>query len=127
MIVKYKKTLALLALLMVLQWNAIGQISTPFSIGETYEIYSEILKEDRSYILELPKAYETGKKTYPVLVLLDGEVNYHSHSGILNHMTQGGQIPEMIIVAITNVDRVRDYTPTNYLTNLNGSSAVRKP
>lgn len=124
MIVKYKKTIALLALLMVLQWNAIGQISTPFSIGETYEIYSEILKEDRNYILELPKSYETGKKTYPILVLLDGEVNYHSHSGILNHMTQGGQIPEMIIVAITNVDRVRDYTPTNYLTNLNGSSAV---
>ena len=39
-------------------------------------------------------------------------------------MTQGGQIPEMIIVAITNVDRNRDYTPTKYLTNLNGSSAV---
>ena len=39
-------------------------------------------------------------------------------------MVRGGQIPEMIIVAIPNIDRVRDYTPSNYLVNLNGSSAA---
>ncbi|MEH6537772.1 MAG: alpha/beta hydrolase-fold protein [Psychroserpens sp.] len=124
MITKHNITKVLIAFLLFLQWNAIGQNSTPYSIGKTYKIYSNILKEDRSYILELPSSYETSKKNYPILVLLDGEVSYHSHSGILNHMTQGGQIPEMIIVAITNVDRNRDYTPTKYLTNLNGSSAV---
>jgi len=124
MIKKYKITKVLIAFLVFLQWNAIGQNGTPFSIGKTYKIQSEILKEARNYILELPSSYETSKKNYPILVLLDGEVSYHSYSGILNQMTQGGQIPEMIIVAITNVDRVRDYTPTNYLTNLNGSSAV---
>ncbi len=124
MITKYKITKVLIAFLVFLQWNAIGQNGTPYSIGKTYKIQSEILKEDRSYILELPSSYETSKTNYPILVLLDGEGSYHSHSGILNQMTQGGQIPEMIIVAITNVDRVRDYTPTNYLTNLNGSSAV---
>ena len=117
-------TKVLIAFLMFLQQLAFGQNSTPYSIGKTYEIHSEILNEDRSYILELPSSYKTGNKKYPILVLLDGEVNYHSHSGILNHMTDGRQIPEMIIVAITNVDRVRDYTPTNYLTNLNGTSAV---
>lgn len=124
MIKKYKITTMLIAFLVFLQWNAIGQNATPFSIGKTHKIHSKILKEDRSYILELPSSYETSKKNYPLLVLLDGEVSYHSHSGILNHMTQGGQIPEMIIVAIINTDRVRDYTPTKYLTNLNGSSAV---
>lgn len=124
MMIKNKITKVLIAFLMFLQWTAFGQKSIPFSIGETYKIHSKILKEDRSYILELPSSYETTNKDYPILVLLDGEVTYHSHSGILNHMTQGGQIPEMIIVAITNVDRVRDYTPTKYLTNLNGSSAV---
>ena len=117
-------TKVLLAFLILFQYNAFGQTITPFSIGKTYKMHSKILKEDRSYILELPSSYETSKKKYPILVLLDGEVSYHSHSGILNHMTQGGQIPEMIIVAITNIDRVRDYTPTKYLTNLNGSSAV---
>ncbi len=124
MTTKHKITTMLIAFLVFLQWNAIGQNATPFSIGKTHKIHSKILKEDRSYILELPSSYETSKKNYPLLVLLDGEVSYHSHSGILNHMTQGGQIPEMIIVAITNVDRVRDYTPTKYLTNLNGSSAI---
>ncbi len=124
MITKNKIAKVLIAFLVFLQWNAIGQNETPYSIGKTYKIYSNILKEDRSYILELPSSYETSKKNYPILVLLDGEVSYHSHSGILNHMTEGRQIPEMIIVAITNVDRVRDYTPTKYLTNLNGSSAI---
>ena len=124
MITKHKIIKVLIAFLVFMQWNAIGQNGTPYSIGETYKIHSKILNEDRSYILELPNSYKTSKKNYPILVLLDGEMNYHSHSGILKHMTQGGQIPEMIIVAITNVDRVKDYTPTKYLTNLNGSSAV---
>ncbi len=124
MITKYNITKVLIAFLMFLQYAAIGQNATPYSIGKTHKIHSKILKEDRSYILELPSSYKTSKSNYPILVLLDGEVSYHSYSGILNHMTQGRQIPEMIIVAITNVDRNRDYTPTKYLTNLNGSSAV---
>ena len=121
---KHKITKVFIAFLMLLQYTIFAQQSTLYSIGRTYKIHSKILNEDRNYILELPASYETSKKNYPLLVLLDGEVSYHSHSGILNHMTQSGQIPEMIIVAITNKDRVRDYTPTKYLTNLNGSSAV---
>ncbi|MGK0414628.1 MAG: putative alpha/beta superfamily hydrolase, partial [Polaribacter sp.] len=117
-------TKVLIAFLMFLQYNAFGQNATPYSIGNTYKIHSKILKEERNYILELPSSYETSKNNYPILVLLDGEVNYHSHSGILKHMIDGRQIPEMIIVAITNVDRVKDFTPTKYLTNLNGSSAL---
>jgi len=114
----------LIASLMLLQLHAVGQKSTPYVIGNAYKIHSEILNEDRTYILELPSSYNTSSKEYPILVLLDGEGSYHSHSGILKQMVQGEQIPEMIIVAITNVDRVRDFTPTNYLVNLNGSSAV---
>ena len=103
--------------------HLIAQTGISYNIGETQQLYSKILKENRSYILELPSSYHTSTKKYPLLVLLDGEVNYHSHSGILKHMTQARQIPEMIVVAITNMDRVRDYTPTKYLTNLNGSDA----
>ena len=106
------------------QAKVLGQQSESFAIGTIHKIQSKILKEERTYFLELPSSYKTSSKKYPVLVLLDGEVTYHSHSGILKQMVQGGQIPEMIIIAITNVDRVRDFTPTKYLTNLNGSSAV---
>ena len=124
MITKNTISKMLLVFLMFLQYTIVGQNSTPYSIGKTYKIYSKILKENRSYVVELPSSYETNKQDYPILVLLDGEVSYHSYSGILKHMTDGRQIPEMIIVAINNVDRVRDYTPTKYLTNLNGSSAI---
>ena len=72
MITKSKITKILIAFLVFLQWNAIGQNGTPFSIGKTYTIKSDILKEDRNYILELPSSYETSKKNYPTLVLLAG-------------------------------------------------------
>lgn len=117
-------TMVFIPLLMFLQYNTIAQSTKPYVIGEYHKISSKLLNEERTYIVELPKSYNATNKSYPLLVLLDGEVNYHSHSGIINHMTQGRQIPEMIIVAINNVDRVRDYTPTKYLTNLNGSSAI---
>ncbi|MGI9530982.1 alpha/beta hydrolase-fold protein [Lutimonas sp.] len=113
-----------LVFIIIFQFQAVAQNASAFVIGTSHTIASKILDEERTYILELPESYATSSKEYPVLVLLDGEVTYHSHSGILKQMVQGGQIPEMIIVAITNVDRVRDYTPTNYLTNLNGSSAA---
>ncbi len=93
-------------------------------IGTEYKMTSEILKEERTYIVGLPDSYDETSDSYPILVLLDGGFRFHSHSGIINQMVRGGQIPEMIIVAIPNVDRVRDYTPSNYLVNLNGSSAV---
>ena len=114
----------LLVFFTLFQLQAVAQKSGAFEIGTSHTIQSKILNEERTYFLELPESYESSSKEYPILVLLDGEVTYHSHSGILKQMVQGGQIPEMIIVAITNVDRVRDFTPTNYLTNLNGSSAA---
>lgn len=102
----------------------LGQSENPYIIGKTYQMDSEILKEKREYIVELPNSYFNSNKAYPLVVVLDGEYNYHSHSGILKHMTEARQIPEMIIVAVKNVDRVRDYTPTTYLTNLNGTDGT---
>ena len=122
--ITYHISALVIVFIIVFQLHVVAQNATPFVIGTSHAIQSKILDEQRTYILELPESYETSTKEYPVLVLLDGEVTYHSHSGILKQMVQGGQIPEMIIVAITNVDRVRDFTPTKYLTNLNGSSAI---
>lgn len=124
MIKKHNISKVLIAFFILFQLQVFGQKAEPFAIGTIHKIQSKILNEERSYFLELPGSYKTSSKKYPVLVLLDGEVTYHSHSGILKQMVQGGQIPELIIIAITNVDRVRDFTPSKYLTNLNGSSAV---
>lgn len=101
-----------------------SQDNIPYVIGNIYTIESKILKENREYIIEIPDSYNASKHDYPLLVILDGENSYHSYSGIIKHMTSARQIPEMIIVAIKNVDRVRDYTPTKFLTNLNGSDGT---
>jgi predicted alpha/beta superfamily hydrolase len=120
----YNISAVLLAFLITFQLQAVAQNAPAYVIGTTHKIQSKLLHEERTYFIEVPDSYNSSLKEYPVLVLLDGEVHFHSHSGILKQMVRGGQIPEMIIVAITNVDRVRDFTPTTYLTNLNGSSAV---
>ncbi len=41
-------------------------------LGFTDSIQSAILKENRQVIIHLPDDYDTSKKMYPVLYLLDG-------------------------------------------------------
>jgi predicted alpha/beta superfamily hydrolase len=55
-----------------------------------------------------------------VLIVLDGNVHFKSISGMVNYMSsdlyRSWKIPEMIVVAIQNVDRRRDYTPDKIIT-----------
>jgi predicted alpha/beta superfamily hydrolase len=81
------------------------------------------LNENREYWIGLPDSYndkESFYKSYPVLIVLDGNVHFKSVAGIVNYMSSDGyrswKIPEMIVVAIQNVDRRRDYTPDKIIT-----------
>jgi predicted alpha/beta superfamily hydrolase len=86
-----------------------------FVIGETIEIQSEILNENRTLNIYLPNGYSRDSiKTYPVIYLLDGSldedilhiaglVQFGSFSWI-------NMIPETIVVGIANIDRRRDFT-----------------
>lgn len=92
-------------------------------IGTKHSIQSKILNEERIYEVSLPDSYnvkETSQKKYPVLVLLDGNVFFKSISGMVNYMSSDSyrswKIPEMIVVAVHNVDRRRDYTPDKIVT-----------
>ncbi len=89
-------------------------------IGTKFNLESKILNENRVYIISLPKSYSQSSQTYPVLVLLDGDSNFPVLSGIIDKMNER-QIPEMIIVAVVNTDRTRDFTPTNSIIFLDGS------
>jgi len=110
-------------LLIILWTNTVlwGQIEpvikskVAFTIGETLEIKSQILKENRILNIYLPKGYsEENAKTYPVIYLLDGSVDedFIHISGLV----QFGSFPwinllsETIVVGIANVDRKRDFT-----------------
>ncbi len=85
-------------------------------IGKEYKIQSRILGEERRYVVNLPGSYEKDdfyiQKKYPVLILLDGDTHFHSASGIIRYMGGSEQIPEMIVVAVSNTNRNRDLTPT---------------
>lgn len=82
-------------------------------IGETITIKSEVLDEERQMLVYLPAGYEGAGAEYPVLYLLDGGYHFHHVTGIVQFLSSQGLMPETIVVAIKNVDRNRDFLPTN--------------
>ena len=81
-------------------------------LGFADSIQSSILKEKRKIIIRLPNDYDTSKKTYPVLYLLDGDDNSLLHTvSAMNKLGRDENIPKMIVVAIGNTDRDRDMMP----------------
>jgi enterochelin esterase-like enzyme len=46
-------------------------------LGTKYTIHSEILGDDRSFIVNLPEGYESTELRYPVLYVLDAEYFYY--------------------------------------------------
>jgi predicted alpha/beta superfamily hydrolase len=93
------------------------------TIGQKHSIRSEVLDEERSYWVYLPRSYNDKTYTprnYPVLFLTDGDAHFHLASGVVKSMSEGTsrQIPELILVAVPNPDRTRDLTPTHSTTPL---------
>lgn len=78
-------------------------------IKQIDSIYSDILSEERSFYIHVPK---DKSKTYPVLYLLDGRSNFDAVLAITKHLKRHGQIPEMIIIGIHNTNRTLDLTPS---------------
>ncbi|MBD3870211.1 MAG: alpha/beta hydrolase [Acidobacteria bacterium] len=76
---------------------------------------SQILQESRSLRIRLPQDYEGSQNRYPVLYLLDGEWSFEKFSPVVESLIQDESIPDLIIVAVENVDehtRLRDFTPS---------------
>lgn len=97
----------------------------PITIGTQHKMTSKALGEDREYWVHLPDSYlkeDIGKAKYPVIYLLDGETNFHSLVGIQKNLTRGmyNYMPECIIVGVVNVDRNRDFTPSQSSVERNG-------
>lgn len=98
-------------------------------IGTKHILQSNILNEAREYWVSLPESYNnegSSYKSYPVLIVLDGNSHFRSITGMVNYMSSGyngnTRIPEMIVVAIQNVDRRRDFTPDKIITKRENTS-----
>lgn len=103
----------------------VGQIV----IGTKHILHSNFLNEDREYLVSLPESYSnegSSYKRYPVLIVLDGNAHFRSITGMVNYMSSGHngntRIPEMIVVAIKNVNRRRDFTPDKIITKRKNDS-----
>ncbi|MCR9254328.1 MAG: alpha/beta hydrolase-fold protein [bacterium] len=80
-------------------------------IGILDSLYSDYLKESRSFYVQYPESYDpSSNKKYPVAFILDGEVLLPTVN-IVQSYYSGGFTPEMILVGISNSkNRTRDLT-----------------
>lgn len=130
-----RKVVSLLALAALLNGSLLAETAAPtplkgesIKIGKKFTLHSGILNEDRQYCVYLPPSYEDKKfpaKRYPVLYLLDGDIYFLSASGMVHHMCGGDdaeiiQIPELIVVAVLDKDRRKDFTPSHTLKDYDG-------
>lgn len=97
----------------------------PFT-RQRFTIRSSILGENRKVTVALPASFSrTGPaRRYPTAVVFDGEYLLHRVLPAAADLIRYGQIPELVFVAIENIDgfrgRVRDLTPPGL--SVSGSS-----
>jgi predicted alpha/beta superfamily hydrolase len=109
----------LLLAFVCLSGDARAEDSQSIVLGQRLSIHSEILKQDRPYLVYLPPSYdaEAGAKRFPVMYLLDGGAHFNAATGVVHHLSSPnsgvGRIPEMIIVALPNAGRTHNMTPTH--------------
>jgi predicted alpha/beta superfamily hydrolase len=97
------------------------------TIGQKKVIHSNILNEDRTYQVYLPASYNWAlDRSYPVLYVLDGESNFLHTIGSVSFLSAQGEIPELIVVAITSKIRIRDFTQTDWSSHWIGGGSAKK-
>lgn len=104
---------ALPAIIIALSGNSAAQQSAKIFIGETAQIHSNILNEDRTLYIYTPAGYDYSNDKYPVLYMLDGADHFVHVSGIIHYLAAIGRAPQMIMVAIPNTQRTRDLSPSH--------------
>jgi len=93
--------------------GALYLINPPY---EAFEIRSRILDEERTILEHLPVGYETSGRSYPVLFHLDANPRASAYGPSFYDIAErvsalGAPVPEMIILGVTNTDRLRDMIP----------------
>ncbi|MDC8829929.1 alpha/beta hydrolase [Alteromonas gilva] len=78
------------------------------------KIESSFLNESRSFRVSLPDNYnKTPSAQYPLLLILDGQRYGDVVANNARFLSQTGDIPQHVIVALDSVNRLRDFTPTD--------------
>lgn len=95
--------------------SAFGQTidSIPRANQQQILFHSIAVNEDRTIWIHLPPEYNWVTDNYPVLYLLDGGSHFKYVSEMVDYLSgfESNYISKMIVVAIPNTDRGRDFTP----------------
>lgn len=83
------------------------------NLGKKTTFFSKILNEDRSLWIYPADALENIDKKRPVMYLLDGDGHFFHICGLVDGFKRNGLVSDMVIVALPNVDRNRDFLPKN--------------
>jgi uncharacterized protein len=86
-------------------------LSSMVALGTRLRIRSGILHETREVIVAVPPGYERGREKFPVLYVLDGGQNLLTTVSASRALAGAGRMPPVIVVAIINTQRDRDFTP----------------
>jgi hypothetical protein len=92
-------------------------------MGKVHTLKSQILSEDRTLYIYLPRDHESSEELVPVLYLLDGDMLFNYTAATVDYYINTYRIPRMMVVGIGSTDRSRDFTPTKGRTQ-DGSPAT---
>lgn len=112
------KAIFISSVLLLLSFCVNAQNDKSIIIGKKEIIHSKILNENRTiwiYTPNITSQIAVPDKRYPVLYLLDGNAHFFSTVGIIQQLSQAngnGVLPEMIVVAVENTNRMRDLVPS---------------
>jgi uncharacterized protein len=114
-------------LLVVIPFVIKAQTDNKITIGTIEHLNSKILNEERELRIYVPNNNSVASnQKYPVLYLLDGEAHFNSVVGMMEQLCTNGNmvVPEMIIVGISNTDRIRDLSPTHIKEDLPAMDSI---
>jgi predicted alpha/beta superfamily hydrolase len=82
-----------------------GDDDVSMTVARSYTIESKVLGEERRVLMSLPRGYEDNQMRHPVLIVLDGSpfMVFHATASLIDR-----SIPEFVVAAVPNVDRLRD-------------------
>lgn len=91
-----------------------AQENSPFNTGFEETLPSKIMGQERKVWIHIPNSNGGNKIKdkghYPVIYLLDGSENFNTVVSIIEHMSESGLCPPMIVVGILHANRVSDLT-----------------
>ena len=76
----------------------------PIVHGYRHSLQSQALGETRTFEVFLPASYEQSadSRTYPLILVLDGEFMIRTVTGVHSHLASVGRMPESIVVGLPN-------------------------